>query len=101
MIDWSRIEGFDWDEGNRSKNFVKHGVENVEAEQAFQNEPLIIASDALHSQGEVRFKALGRTNAWRRLFIAFTLRSDETLIRVISARDMDAKERKDYEQEGP
>jgi uncharacterized DUF497 family protein len=101
MIDWSWVEGFDWDNGNRSKNYIKHGVSNSEAEQAFQNEPLIIVNDALHSQDEVRFIALGRTNAWRRLFIAFTLRRDESLIRIISARDMDAKERNDYEQEGP
>jgi uncharacterized DUF497 family protein len=100
MIDWSRISGFDWDEGNRSKNYIKHGVSNAEAEQAFLNEPFIVADDTLHSQEEVRFQALGRTNTGRLLFVASTLREAETLIHVISARDMDAKERKDYEQEG-
>ena len=99
MIDWSRIEGFDWDDGNRSKNDIKHGVSNAEAEQAFWNRPLIVSRDARHSEAEERFHALGKTHAGRRLFISFTLRRGETAIRVISARDMDAKERKVYGQE--
>ncbi len=101
MVDWSRIEGFDRDDGNRVKSVAKHDVSNTEAEQTFQNVPLIVAGGAAHSQNEARFHALGRTNAGRRLFIAFTLRNAGTLIRVISSRDMDAKERKHYEQEGP
>ena len=42
---------------------------------------------------ELRLHALGRTDHERLLHISFTLRSDNTLIRVISARDMHRKER--------
>jgi uncharacterized protein len=42
---------------------------------------------------------LGRTDAGHRLRITFTLRHDDTMIRVISARSMHRGERERYEQE--
>jgi len=52
-----------------------------------------------HSVAEQRIHALGRTDDGRLLHITFTLREEETKIRVISARDMSRKERSYYEQE--
>lgn len=97
MIDLDWIAGFDWDDGNARKN-DKHGVSSAEAEQIFFNAPLLLLADEKHSQQEPRFHALGRTDAGRLLHIAFTLRKTESLIRVISARDMHRKERVIYEQ---
>jgi uncharacterized DUF497 family protein len=99
MIDLARIEGFDWDEGNRRKSVEKHDVSQAEAEQIFFNYPLLIVDDVSHSVRELRLQALGRTDAVRRLHISFTLRGDDRLIRVISARAMHRKERLRYEQE--
>jgi uncharacterized DUF497 family protein len=99
MIDWTRVVGFDWDAGNERKSGDKHRVNQAETEQAFFNQPLVL-EDERHSASEVRFHALGRTEAGRRLHVTFTLRRDATLIRVISARDMSAKERIVYEK-GP
>ncbi len=82
--------GFDWDEGNLEKNLEKHGVAFWEAEETFFNRPFVVRLDPAHSNSEARFYALGRTDAGRRLFVAFTLR--ETLIRVISTRDMTRRE---------
>ena len=93
-----KITGFEWDTGNEQKN-AKHGVTPAEAEQVFLNEPLIITPDVSHSGSEMRYRALGRTNAGRQLTVIFTLRNNETLFRVISARDMHRKERTIYEQE--
>ncbi|MCH4562235.1 BrnT family toxin [Halomonas sp. EGI 63088] len=98
MINWARVTGFDWDEGNSRKNVEKHGVGQSEAESIFFNEPLLILEDARHSQAEARFHALGETDDARHLHITFTLRQDGTLIRVISARAMHRKERAAYEQ---
>jgi|SRR5271165_2512405 len=98
MIDWSRAAGFEWDVGNARKSVDKHGVSQAEAEEAFFNEPLLVLEDDRHSGAEVRFHALGHTDKTRRLHISFTLRRGDTLIRVISARDMSAKERIAYEQ---
>jgi uncharacterized DUF497 family protein len=44
--------------------------------------------------GNPAFIALGQTDAGRSLFVVFTIR--DTLIRVISARDMNRKEREVY-----
>jgi len=98
MIDWTKITGFEWDEGNARKSSEKHEVSQSEAEQVFFNQPLLVLEDAKHSQDEVRFHALGKTDNARLLHETFTLRATGTLIRVISARDMHRKERKIYEQ---
>lgn len=89
-------EGFEWDEGNSNKNYILHGVTDGECEDVFFNLPLIIAADSNHSQTEVRFFALGRTDASRHLFVAFTVRNE--CIRVISARDMTESEKRKYEE---
>ncbi len=99
MIDWARVAGFDWDAGNARKSADKHGVTQAEAEQAFFNQPLLVLSDDRHSALEQRFQAVGRTEAGRRLQITFTLRRNATLIRIVSARDMSAKERVVYDQD--
>jgi len=97
MIDLAVIEGFDWDDGNSRKSLHKHGVTQAEAEQVFAGDPLL-ADDFRHSQTEVRFQALGETIEGRCLHVTFTLRGDGKKIRVISARDMNRKERASYEQ---
>ena len=94
--DLSFVTGFEWDEGNRTKNWEKHGVSQAECEQIFFNALLLLFPDIRHSQREPRYYVLGHTNAGRYLFVVFTIRG--TLIRVISARDMSRKERKVYEQ---
>ncbi|RFF30894.1 BrnT family toxin [Wenzhouxiangella sediminis] len=96
MMDWSRVKGFDWDAGNARKNADKHGVSQSEAEQVFFCQPLLIASDARHSEQEPRWHALGKTLDQRFLHVTFTLREQGALIRVISARPMHRKERQHY-----
>lgn len=90
----SEADGFEWDPGNAAKNWVRHEVTQAECEQVFFNEPLVVAGDALHSRGESRHFALGRTDADRKLMVVFTLRG--TKVRVISARPMSRRERKVY-----
>jgi uncharacterized protein len=93
VADW---EGFEWDEGNLLKNWEKHRVSASECEQVFFNRPLVAGLDKKHSQSGSRYYALGITDAKRKLFIVFTIR--KKLIRVISARDMNKKERKVFEK---
>jgi len=94
-FDFAKISDFDWDQGNREKNWIRHRVDYKESEEIFFNQPLLVDEDVKHSAGEKRFEALGQTDKGRRLFIAFTIRDNK--IRVISARDQDSKERKKYE----
>lgn len=89
--------GFDWDEGNSAKNWVRHLVSQGECEQVFFNEPIVVASDNKHSIDESRWFLLGMTDSGRLLFVVFTVR--ENRIRMISARDMNKKERKIYNEQ--
>lgn len=100
MKDWTDIlalaEGFEWDEGNIRKNWEKHRVSHIESEEIFLNSPIIVKKDEPHSTSESRHFALGKTDTDRMLFIVFTLRG--TKIRIISARDMNRKEKRIYAQ---
>lgn len=87
---------FEWDKGNIGKNLLKHSVTNKEAEEVFDDEPLLISEDIKHSTKEKRFQALGKTSGNRLLFLSFTLRKDK--VRIISARDMSKKEEVKYEK---
>jgi uncharacterized protein len=98
MFDLEKIVGFDWDNGNSRKSADKHDVSQAEAESIFFNDPLLVVEDARHSLEEQRFNALGKTSQGRLLHVTFTLRESGTLIRAISARDMNRKERQLYEQ---
>jgi hypothetical protein len=89
--------GFEWDEGNQNKNWVKHTVSNSECEQVFFNLPHIVRYDAKHSKKEARYFLLGQTDALRLLFVVFTIRTDR--IRIISARDMNKKEKVIYNEQ--
>ena len=95
MHELSGSTGFQWDEGNAEKNWEKHRVARLECEQPFFNEPFLVYKDEQHSDEEGRYYALGHTNQGRYLFIVFTTR--DGLIRVISARPMSQKERRDYD----
>lgn len=95
MLEIIEPKQFQWDHRNEHKS-DKHNVSQAEAEQVFFNQPLLLLEDKAHSQKEIRFHALGRTDNNRKLHITFTIRENQ--IRVISARPMHKKERKSYEK---
>ena len=97
MLDFNTIDGFDWDKGNKQKNWEKHQVDYTECEQVFFNKPLLLREDPQHSAQEKRYYVLGRSDSHRPLFVVYTIRGDK--IRVISARDQSKKEREIYEQQ--
>lgn len=96
MYDFGEWDGFDWDEANLLKNWEKHRVTASECEQVFFNRPLVAGEDPGHSRTENRHYALGVTDAGRPLFVVFTVRDNK--IRVISARNMNRRERKVFDE---
>lgn len=97
MIDFSKYQEFEWDDWNVKKNQQKHHVSVIECEQIFSDPKKRIFTDSSHSSvKERRFILIGSTVAARILYIAFTVRSNR--IRVISARDLNRKERYFYEE---
>ena len=87
---------FQWDKGNKEKNYRKHKVTDQECEEVFFDQNKKILKDILHTDIEKRYILLGRTKENRILFIVFTIRTGK--IRIISARDLNKKERKLYEE---
>lgn len=83
---------FQWDRGNQDKNWSKHSVTNQECEEVFFDGSKKILKDILHSDNEERYILLGYTKQQRALFIVFTIRHGK--VRLISARDLNNKERK-------
>ena len=88
--------GFEWDEGNATKNWELHDVSGTECEQVFFNRPLFARRDTGHSETEGWLFVLGRTDGGRLLFVVFTIRQEQ--IRIISARDMTRAERQRYQR---
>ena len=97
MDDFDEAVEFEWDEGNAEKNWILHQVSRQESEQVFFNRPFVVGDDVLHSDTEARFYGLGRTDANRLLFVVYTLRGEPPRVRVISARDMNRREQRIFD----
>jgi len=92
-----KVTGFEWDTGNKNKNFIKHKVANEECEEIFFDQNKIIMKDVAHSKSEERYTLIGQTKQKRLLHIIFTIRKDR--IRIISARNLNKKHYRLYEKE--
>jgi uncharacterized protein len=90
------IVEFEWNAGNRDKNKTTHKVEWWECEEVFFNYPLFTSSDVKHSEHEKRAYAFGHTTNDRLLAIVYTVRGNK--IGVISAREMNKKEKMAYHE---
>ncbi|HWF45087.1 MAG TPA: BrnT family toxin [Candidatus Kapabacteria bacterium] len=90
------LEGFEWDEGNSYKSWLKHGVSNSEAEQVFSNKPFYFYGDNIHSSNEERKIIMGKTDTGRAVLISFTHRGQK--VRVISSRWMGRRDRKRFNE---
>ncbi len=87
---------FQWDRGNRTKNWLRHGVTTEECEEVFLGGgALPIGIQVFPPAEEGRYAVVGETVAGKPLFIVFTHRSGK--VRVISARITTKQEREDYD----
>jgi uncharacterized DUF497 family protein len=77
---------FQWDENKSRSNKKKHGVSFEEAETVFFDEKAIRYEDPDHSQDEDRFIMLGMSILLRVLIVCHGYRSEDRVIRIISAR---------------
>lgn len=88
---------FEWDEKKARANFLKHYVSFEEAVTIFVDPLIGVAPDPDHSADEEREIAAGISFSGRLLLVSFTERNDR--IRIISARQLTAYERRLYEEE--
>lgn len=85
------IKNFDWDEFNLFKNLIKHNVTIEEAEESFFTDPFIVKVK------ENLYYIYSTTESGRFLFGVFLLKLGR-IVRIISIRDMDKKERQLYKK---
>ena len=91
------IEDIIWLDKIVEKLEGKHHISPEEVEEVFYNEPHIRRAQKGHVQGEDLYYAYGQTDSGRYVFVVFVYkRTREALI--VSARDMDKKERTYYGQ---
>jgi uncharacterized protein len=91
---------FEWDPAKARSNQRKHGISFELAQHAFSDPDAFWAPDRVQG-GEERWQTLGLVGRVLLLFVAHTVRNDgpDEIIRIISARRADRKERKRYEKE--
>jgi uncharacterized protein len=87
---------FTWDPAKAAANLRKHGISFMEASTAFADPLSITIPDPDHSVGEERFVLIGRSDRQHLVVVAHAERGD--LIRIISARPANRRERKTYEE---
>lgn len=87
---------FEWNARKATANAKKHGVSFEEARSVFYDERARLIDDPDHSEDEARFILLGLSSSLRLLLVCHCYRSDDNVIRIISARKATAGESKSY-----
>ncbi len=95
---------FEWDPAKAAGNLRKHGVSFDTAIRAFADPFALTEQDRIEG-GEQRWQTLGLVEGYFLLLVAHTIREENEngqpieIIRIVSARAADRKERRRYEQE--
>jgi uncharacterized protein len=95
---------FEWDENKNQANQRKHGISFEQAAQVFLD-PLHLSIQDRVEDGELRWQTFGLAAGFVILLVAHTTtKYDENehvveVIRIISARRADRKERRRYEED--
>ncbi len=98
------ITRFEWDPIKADRNLRKHHVSFETAIRAF-SDPFALTDQDRIEGGEQRWQTLGMVDGCYLLLVAHTIRDEDDdgqpveIIRIISARGADRKERRRYEQE--
>lgn len=87
---------FDWDDDKAIANEAKHGVSFIEAATAFGDPFAITLADTEHSRVEERIVLIGHSIRQHLVVVAHVERGD--VIRIISARPANRRERTSYEE---
>lgn len=90
---------FEWDDRKAGSNFHKHGIQFEEAALAF-DDPFAVSEQDRIEDGEQRWQTIGMVGGCLLLLVAHTVPlEDESIevVRIISARRANRKERRLYE----
>jgi len=87
---------FEWNPNKAKKNVEKHGISFDEAATVFSDQLSMTYDDPDHSFGENRHIIIGMSHRDKLLLVSHLEKDD--IVRIISARQLTRKERKQYEQ---
>ena len=87
---------FEWDDKKNQNNIKKHGISFEEAASVFEDDESLIIADDEHSDDEERFILIGFSFRANLLVVCHCYREKDSIIRIISARKADSKERQKY-----
>jgi uncharacterized DUF497 family protein len=89
---------FEWDPKKNAINLRKHDVDFVTAALVF-DDPMHLTEQDREVDGEARWQTIGVVEGVLLLVVVHTLEDeDEEAIRIISAREAGARERRRYEE---
>jgi len=88
---------YEWDPRKAERNLKKHRVSFTEAGTVFGDDLAITVPDPDHSEDEDCYITIGWSSSHRLLMVSHTDPNER--IRIISARELTPRERKDYEKE--
>lgn len=87
----------EWDTDKAEANYRKHGIRFEDAVRVF-DDPLAVSEQDRIENGEQRWRTIGMAGGCLLLLVAHTVKiGDDEVIRIISARCTDRKERNRYE----
>ena len=87
---------FEWDKEKNQSNTKKHKVTFEEAKTVFYDPSALIIHDPDHSAEEDRFLIMGLSQSLKVLIVCHCYRSNDEIIRIISARKADKDEIQQY-----
>ena len=87
---------YEWDPEKDQLNRERRGLSFAEAATVFLDPLAATVADDRYPYDEFRFRTTGYTATGRLVIVAHTDRAER--IRIISARDANSKERRQYEQ---
>ena len=90
-----QIDEIIWQQQFVEKLAIKHGVEKTEVEEVLRNHPRFRFVSKGNRAGEDVYSAAGQTDTGRYLIVFFIRKSNRRAL-IISARDMDRTERRNY-----
>lgn len=90
---------FEWDESKAQANLKNHHVSFEVATRVFLDPLALVHQDRIEN-GEYRWQTLGMVDGHLLLLVAHTVKQGDhvEIIRIISARKADKKERRNYEE---
>lgn len=93
---------FEWDPVKARRNQRKHGVKFEDAMHVFEDAHALFEQDRVDETGEQRWQAIGIAGGTAVLLVAHTVREDAEgeIVRIVSARRANRKERERYEETG-